>query len=442
MPNENEQAVETIVKTPVTIPDFPSKLEEEPILWNLLSTHRGNGSKGLQKAMDKIWYLAPEHSVKKFDFQGDLWIDNRQDKSKTLFCAHVDTVEARGKEGTFKIEITEKGIVRSVGRKEIMGVDDGAGVAMLVSLLQANVPGMYLFTHGEECGGNPMRGSILDPLAREPYDRCIAFDRRGDKDIVADQALGVLASEAFVTELAIRLNMGHKWAIGSYTDSSEFKGKIKEIVNVSIGYDANHSAYETLDYAYFKALRAKVLALDWETLPCIGPDPTKTRWNGNGQTTYYTNGRKHKSNGYWGARGGVDDIYDENGHSLWGDDDYRDYNSSVNGNNNHKGAETKALIPLGEITGIPGVTKVGELACTPKDEITAEIDPADTGLEEKEMWALEADILTEDMGFNPDVDIKVRDMLADALKEMFRLGKHAGRKEAFRYMRAQTKITR
>lgn len=244
MPNENEQAVETIVKAPVTIPDFPSKLEEEPILWNLLSTHRGNGSKGLQKAMDKIWYLAPEHSVKKFDFQGDLWIDNRQDKSKTLFCAHVDTVEARGKEGTFKIEITEKGIVRSVGRKEIMGVDDGAGVAMLVSLLQANVPGMYLFTHGEECGGNPMRGSILDPLAREPYDRCIAFDRRGDEDIVADQASGILASEAFVTELAIRLNMGHKWAIGSYTDSSEFKGKIKEIVNVSIGYDANHSAYK------------------------------------------------------------------------------------------------------------------------------------------------------------------------------------------------------
>ena len=379
--------------------------EHEPILWHLLSTKRPNYSKGIQGVINHIINLAPKGSLVKTDKLGSLWIDTRTETSRTMFAAHLDTVERQGIEGKIPIEITPSGIVRSVNANAVMGVDDGGGVAMIVSLMLAGIPALYLFTQGEECGGLPAKFAVNDPWIHD-LDRCIAFDRKGTTDIVANQARGILASRTFVEDLAKRLNMGHSWAIGSYTDSSEFFNQIKEIVNISIGYNTNHTAMETLDYNYFKALRMACLALDWETLPTIGGDKSAGR---NTASKYWGGGRM-----YTGRAGYATDLY--------GDDDYYDL-------------QIPAKKSLGKIaTKVPGIVKLEK---KPEPETEAPLDYID--VPELEPWDIQAELLADALGFDPATDVCLMDELTQALEEMYAQGMKQGRKEAFKYFRSHPK---
>ena len=391
-----------------TIPEYTA-FEHEPILWHLLSTKRSNYSKGIQGVINHIINLAPAGSLVKTDKWGSLWIDTRTDKSRTMFAAHLDTVEKKDVEGKIPIEITPSGIVRSIDHNAVMGVDDGGGVAMIVSLLLAGIPALYLFTQGEECGGLPAKFAVNDPWIHD-LDRCIAFDRKGTRDIVANQAHGILASRAFVEDLAGRLGMGHSWAIGSYTDSSEFFNQIKEIVNISIGYEANHTARETLDYNYFKALRKVCLTLDWETLPTIGGDKSAGR---NGASKY------------WGSYGplGRGSNYSQSspGYAadLYSDDDYYDIHLPADKNLTKIATKTAGIVKL-------------EKRLDPID-----IMPDD--IPKLEPWDVQAELLADALGFDPQSDVCLMDELSQALEEMYAMGMKQGRKEAFRYFRAHPK---
>jgi len=398
------------------VPEY-TEFEHEPILWHLLSTKRPNYSKGIQGVINHIINLAPPGSLVKTDKLGSLWIDTRFDKSRTMFAAHLDTVEKKGQEGKIPIEITPSGIVRSIEHNAVMGVDDGGGVAMIVSFLLAGIPALYLFTQGEECGGLPAKFAINDPWVHD-LDRCIAFDRKGTKDIVADQARGILASRTFVEDLSSRLGMGHSWAIGSYTDSSEFYNQIKEIVNISIGYEANHTAWETLDYNYFKALRKVCLTLDWETLPTIGGDKSAGR---NSISKYWGGGYAGKGSNYSNPAPGYS-------RDLYSDDDYYDVHLP----------KDKNLAKIA--TKTPGIVKLEKME---RNELP--IDPPDldsSDVLDMQPWDVQAELLADSLGFGVE-DICLIDELTQYLKEMYDLGVTAGmkqgRKDAFRYFRAHPK---
>ena len=364
-------------KEPKTILDCP-----EPILWHLLSTKRPHGSKGIQECMTHIEALAPRGSVIHRDTWDNLWIDCRGETgAKTMFAAHLDSVEARGQEGLNTLLWYHSGWVDTAG-KAILGADDGAGCAMLVSLMMGGIPALYLFTQGEECGGFAAKEAAKDTIQLTGIDRCIAFDRKGNRDIVADQARGVLASRAFVTDLATKLGMGHSWSTGSYTDSSEFSGTIKEIVNISIGYVSNHCVNERLDYLYFKNLRTACLALDWESLPTVGPDPAANRWR-----DYGTGGRYCRNAGYQGW----------DGNDWWNDDAY-----VSRGSKGHQPA-----LPL----------------------ITLDKCP----------WIGEARTLADALGFDPDVDEALTAKLSQSLKDMYNLGGIHARQEVYK-VRGTAKI--
>ncbi len=60
--------------------------------------------------------------------------------------------------------------------------------------------------------------------------------------------------------------MGHRWAVGNYTDSSELKDLVPEVVNISVGHEACHFEHETLDLAYLRTMLQKSIAMDWETM--------------------------------------------------------------------------------------------------------------------------------------------------------------------------------
>ena len=233
------------------------------------------------------------------DGAGNLHIDNRIAGSKTLFIAHVDTVHREV--GANKIRKTA---THWYADGAPLGADDGAGVAMLMHLIHADVKGYYIFSQGEECGGIGAK-HIADKhkdLLKQ-FDRAIAFDRRGIDSVISHQGMGRCASDVFCQALASALNehndnlMYSPDDTGVYTDTAEFTDDIPECTNISVGYYNEHGDRENLDIVHFAALAIAVAKLDWEALP-TDRDPTVTEYKDYGYG-------KHNYNTAWWSNYGV-----------------------------------------------------------------------------------------------------------------------------------------
>lgn len=243
------------------------------------------------------------------DGAGNLHVDARKTSAnRTLFVAHVDTVHR--KEGTNKIAKTAE---RWSASGAPLGADDGAGCAMLMHLLHAGVPGYYVFTQGEECGGIGAKfiAKHMPGLLSE-FDRAIAFDRRGIDSVITHQGYGRCCSDDFAEALSGALNRDDRMMYlpddtGVYTDTAEFTDIIPECTNISVGYYHEHGDKEYIDVLHFQALADAVLGFDWDSLPTTR-DPKVVEYKDYGKAwgTTYTTG------GYFGAFGDGDDDFDFN----------------------------------------------------------------------------------------------------------------------------------
>jgi hypothetical protein len=210
------------------------------------------------------------------DAAGNVHIDNRtHDGHKTLFTAHVDTVHRTT--GANKVRKT-KSVWYADGAA--LGADDGVGCALLMHMIHAGVPGYYVFTQGEECGGIGAKHLAKEfPKLLGEFSRAVAFDRRGVDSVISHQGYGRCCSDAFAQALADALNdaddlfMYSPDDTGIYTDTAEFVGIIPECTNISCGYRHEHSDREQLDMAHFDRLAAAVLRVDWDAL-VTDRDPT------------------------------------------------------------------------------------------------------------------------------------------------------------------------
>jgi hypothetical protein len=251
------------------------------------------------------------------DGAGNLHVDNRIAGSRTLFIAHVDTVHREV--GANKIRKTAS-MWYADGAP--LGADDGAGVAMLMHLIHADVKGYYIFSQGEECGGigaKFLEKNHADLLGQ--FDRAIAFDRRGTDSIISHQGWGRCASDVFCQALADALNLHDENLMytpddtGVYTDTAEFTDIIPECTNISVGYDHEHSQQECLNINHYELLSQAVLAVQWDKLP-TDRDPTvpeykKTKYD----TAWWTNYGVYDDTG-------KRDINQSKYFANWQDDDY------------------------------------------------------------------------------------------------------------------------
>jgi hypothetical protein len=252
------------------------------------------------------------------DGAGNLHIDNRIAGSKTLFIAHVDTVHREV--GANKIRKTAS-MWYADGAP--LGADDGAGVAMLMHMIHADVKGYYIFSQGEECGGigaKHLEKNHADLLKQ--FDRAIAFDRRGTDSIISHQGWGRCASDTFCQALADELNLHDENLMyttddtGVYTDTAEFTDIIPECTNISVGYDHEHSQQECLNIHHYELLSQAVLAVQWDKLP-TDRDPTvpeykKTKYD----TAWWSN------YGVYGDATTHNKQVDSKYFGNWQDDDY------------------------------------------------------------------------------------------------------------------------
>lgn len=246
-------------------------------------------------------------------------------KSKTLFSSHVDTQEARI-HGDIRLQDGKM----TRGTKQVMydavmgtlfldpktpnggclGADDGIGVWIMLRMIQANVPGGYIFNTGEECGGigsSAMRDK--HPELLKTYNQAVAFDRPGTDEIITHQRGGTrCASDAYATALCAKLNKrGFDFkpsTRGVFTDTFNFRKLIAECINVGVGYTGQHGPSETQDYAHAAALLDVCCAIDWSTLP-IGRDPAtpdpvvQPAWAGRNDWMYDSRAGVYQGRGLW-----------------------------------------------------------------------------------------------------------------------------------------------
>lgn len=194
--------------------------------------------------------------------------------SRTLFSCHTDTVHRTG--GAQRVSLDRELGKLFVKQGDCLGADDGAGMWLMLGMIDAGVPGTYLFHRGEECGcvGSAWLAAHQQAWLRG-FDRAVAFDRRGTTSVITHQMGGRCCSEGFAAALAEALGMGHTPdPDGIYTDTAQYMHLIPEVTNISCGYEAEHSPQEALDVPYLVRLREALIGVNWEQLPVVrGPSP-------------------------------------------------------------------------------------------------------------------------------------------------------------------------
>lgn len=190
-------------------------------------------------------------------------------ESSTMFTCHLDTVENK-RSGTTKKVYLDTVNNYIFANNQVLGADDGAGVALLCHMICNNIAGHYFFFAGEEIGGIGsmyLADNFSNIFPALQLNRAIAFDRKGTSDVVVEQFCGKCCSDVFVDALCVELGLDYKPAIGSFTDTANFVGIIPECTNVSVGYYNEHSKSEYLDVGYLEKLSNVILKVQWELLP-------------------------------------------------------------------------------------------------------------------------------------------------------------------------------
>jgi len=155
-----------------------------------------------------------------------------------------------------------------------LGADDGSGVWLMLKMIEAKVPGTYVFHRGEECGGITAKGNARDHAKYfEKRKMAIAFDRAGNTDVIDTQGGATCASKAFAEALASALNEGGSGfnykpcSNGVYTDTKDYRGVISECVNLSVGYQSQHGSSEFQDWDHLETMLKRLIAIKWHELP-------------------------------------------------------------------------------------------------------------------------------------------------------------------------------
>jgi hypothetical protein len=215
------------------------------------------------------------------DAYGNLY--KRIGTAPVLYSCHTDTAHHAG--GKQTISLLNGTIAQCDAKSNCLGADDTAGAWLMVEMIRAGKPGLYIFHRAEEVGGlgssyiaKHTPGLLADILY------AIAFDRRGNTSIITHQG-NRTCSDVFAKSLGRALAMGHVPDSGGlFTDTANYTDLIGECTNVSVGYQNEHTKRETLDAEYLLALRDAVLALDVTGLVAerqpgdVDPDDYSFNW--------------------------------------------------------------------------------------------------------------------------------------------------------------------
>lgn len=193
-----------------------------------------------EKDVDLSEYVVTHHKL------WSLYVPKDVKEFLPVLSAHTDTVH-KVKPKDFLIT---DNVIRNKDPMYGCGFDDRAGVYIMHELIKCNQPYIYLICDQEETGGiggeafakSPEFQGILE------YASCfIGLDRKGSTDCASygydnDEMFELMAEHG-----------GYEYAYGTFTDVVNLSDKSElACCNLSIGYENEHRATETLNVMYMQ----------------------------------------------------------------------------------------------------------------------------------------------------------------------------------------------
>lgn len=228
-----------------------------------------------------------------------MWVPNHDGTMPTtLWSSHTDTVHREP--GFQGIAFDPKNKLLFVAKKSrdkasCLGADCTVGVWIMLRMIAANVPGLYVFHALEERGGIGSLHFAENSLAiLKGITHAIAFDRRGTGSVITEQMCGITASDAFAQDLALRLEAANPNLLyapdngGTFTDTANYADIVPECTNISVGFYGEHTAGETLDVQHAHDLMRAMTTGDFNNL-VVSRDPNCPSNQTGGRWTSWTN---------------------------------------------------------------------------------------------------------------------------------------------------------
>lgn len=181
------------------------------------------------------------------------------------FTAHHDTVHTV--DGMQHVIVNGDKLMAA--DSNCLGADCTTGVWLILEMVAAKVPGIYVIHAAEEKGCVGSKALVKDhPSWLDHTKAVISLDRKGEESVITHQMGYRTASDAFAVSFSEALDMPllRPDDTGLYTDSNEYVDVVGECTNISVGYMNQHSKSETQDAYFAYYMREKLLAADWSKL--------------------------------------------------------------------------------------------------------------------------------------------------------------------------------
>lgn len=209
----------------------------------------------------------------KRDHFGNGYLQIGDEKPKMMFTSHLDTYSFGKPE---PVNIRYSGDFIHTDGSTVLGADDKAGVVVMLSMIEAQIPGLYYFFIGEEIG---RLGSKYVAEDCTEFDKIgsdiksiVSFDRRGYNSVITHQSGMRTCQDDFAYKVCESLNESGLMIDlddgGSATDSLSFHGRpgIVNCTNISVGYFNAHKGQEKQDIDFLEKLCKASTSFDWNTL--------------------------------------------------------------------------------------------------------------------------------------------------------------------------------
>lgn len=263
----------SFISLPIKAARKPAKkvpLNINPILKEILETKRPTNN-----PVQNFSFMVALLNELKIDHDVDdaLNITVQVGMPNTCFTSHTDTVDNKLGKNTLQLDAEGYLTVKGGG---ILGADCGSGIYIMLRMIQAFRPGLYVFFATEE------QGRIGSEKYRMPtyITKCVSFDRKGTDNLITHQMGEKGCSKVFALAFIERFDLPFKQdPTGSFTDSYSFFENVSECINLSVGYYDQHSKQESQDVVFLEKMVNACINMDWETLPAERvPEPAYTGW--------------------------------------------------------------------------------------------------------------------------------------------------------------------
>lgn len=186
------------------------------------------------------------------------------DDPSVLWSSHTDSVHSTDGIQEVRYEHSERLLLLPPGSpSNCLGSDCAAGVWIMMEMIKAKVPGLYVFHAAEEIGCVGSRAiAKKTPHILSNIEAAIAFDRRDVASVITHQGQRC-CSDAFGRSLAAQLPGTYKLdPTGILTDTKMYTDLIPECSNISVGYYNEHTKSEILDVKHLFSLRDHMVKIN------------------------------------------------------------------------------------------------------------------------------------------------------------------------------------